>query len=131
MMMRIIIDFMYKNEINIDLIIMTTYEKNLSEPCLSLVKFNIKTIEGRLDKGEFKNMNINDFILFTNNELGFERKILIKIRDISYYENFKYYLEKEKLEKCLSGIYNIENVLSIYYKYYKKNDEIRIQNKSI
>ena len=102
---------------------MTTYKKNLSEPWFSLIKFKIKTIEGRLNKGEFKNMNINDFILFTNNELGFERKFIIEIKNITYYDNFQEYLEKETLEKCLPGLDNIEDGLKIYYRFYTKNDE--------
>jgi ASC-1-like (ASCH) protein len=50
---------------------MSIYEKNLSEPWFSLIKLRIKKVEGRLNKGDFANMNIGDFILFTNNELGF------------------------------------------------------------
>jgi hypothetical protein len=44
---------------------MSIYEKNLSEPWFSLIKLKIKTVEGRLNKGDFANMNIGDFILFT------------------------------------------------------------------
>ena len=44
---------------------MSIYEKNLSEPWFSLIKFRIKMVEGRLNKGDFANMNIGDFILFT------------------------------------------------------------------
>jgi ASC-1-like (ASCH) protein len=49
-------------------------KKNLSEPWFSLIKLKIKTVEGTLNKGDFANINIEDFIVFTNNELGFERK---------------------------------------------------------
>ena len=103
---------------------MSIYEKNLSEPWFSLIKLRIKKVEGRLTKGDFANMNIGDFILFTNNELGFERKFKIEIKGISYYENFQTYLETETLERCLPGIEDIENGLNVYYKYYKKSDEL-------
>ena len=86
---------------------MSIYEKNLSEPWFSLIKLGIKKVEGRLNKGDFANMNIGDFILFTNNELGFERKFKIEIKNISYYDNFKTYLENETLDKCLPSIDNI------------------------
>lgn len=108
---------------------MTCYEKNLSEPWFSLIKLNIKTVEGRLNKGDFSNMNIGDFILFTNNELGFERKCKMEIKNISYYDNFQIYLEKETLEKCLPGIDNIEQGLNVYYKYYEKKDELEYKIK--
>jgi ASC-1-like (ASCH) protein len=108
---------------------MSIYEKNLSEPWFSLIKLQIKKIEGRLNKGDFANMNIGDFILFTNNDLGFERKHKIEIKNISYYDNFKIYLETETLEKCLPGIDNIEDGLNIYYNYYKKSDELEYKIK--
>lgn len=57
---------------------MSIYEKNLSEPWFSLIKLKIKTVEGRLNKGDFANMNIGDSIVFTNNELGFERKFKLR-----------------------------------------------------
>jgi len=108
----------------------TFYEKFVSEPWFSLIKFRIKRIEGRLNKGDFAKMNIGDFIIFTNNELGFERKFIIEIKDISYYDNFQTYLENETLEKCLPGIDNIENGLNVYYKYYNKSDELEYKIKS-
>ena len=47
------------------------YSKHLSEPWFSLIKLNIKTCEGRLNKGDFSNMKENDikpkkFIMFTD-----------------------------------------------------------------
>lgn len=118
------------NEILDNWINMTSYEKNLSEPWFSLIKLHIKTVEGRLNKGDFANMNIGDIILFTNNELGFERTCKMQIKKIAYYDDFKTYLENEKLERCLPGIDNIEDGLNVYYKYYKKNDEAEYKIKA-
>ena len=70
------------------------------------------------------------FNLFTNNEFGFERKCKMEIKHISYYENFKTYLENETLEMCLPGIDNIEDGLNVYYKYYKKCDELEYKIKA-
>ena len=109
---------------------MSIYEKNLSEPWFSLIKLGIKDVEGRLNKGDFANMNIGDFILFTNNELGFERKFKIVIKNISYYDNFQTYLENETLERCLPCIDNMEDGLNVYYKYYKKSDELEYKIKA-
>ena len=98
---------------------MNTYEKNLSEPWFTLIKLKIKSVEGRLNKDTFK-----------NNELSFERKFTIQITDIVYYDNFKNYLEQEKLENCLPGIDTIEDGLNVYYKYYKKTDELKYKIKA-
>ncbi len=109
---------------------MTVYEKNLSEPWFSLIKLKNKSVEGRLNKGDFANMNVGDFIVFTNNELGFERKFTVEIKKITYYDNFQLYLENESLEKCLPGIDSMEEGLSVYYKYYSKNDEMKYKIKA-
>ena len=91
---------------------MSVFEKNLSEPWFSLIKLNIKSVEGRLNKGDFANMNVGDCILFTNNELGFERKFTVKINKINHFDNFEEYLENETLERCLPGIDNMEDGLN-------------------
>jgi len=109
---------------------MSIYEKNLSEPWFSLIKFRIKTVEGRLNRGDFANMQIGDIIIFTNNELDFERKFQIEIKNILYYDNFQTYLENESLDRCLPTIDTIENGLKIYYKYYKKQDELEYKIKA-
>jgi ASC-1-like (ASCH) protein len=110
---------------------MSIYEKNLSEPWFSLMKLGMKSVEGRLNKGDFAKMNIGDSIIFTNNELGFERKFKIEIKNISYYDNFRIYLENETIEKCLPGIDNIEDGINVYYKYYNKSDELEYKIKAL
>lgn len=110
---------------------MTTYEKNLSEPWFSLIKLKMKTVEGRLNKGDFANMRVGDFIIFINNEFGFERKFTIQIKNIVYYDDFQTYLENETLERCLPGVDNIEQGVSVYYKYYTKSDEMQYGIKAL
>lgn len=102
---------------------MTTYNKHLSEPWFSLIKLKIKTCEGRLNKDDFANMKKNDIIVFTNNDFDLKRSFSVKIKHIRHYNTFRDYLVKETLEKCLPGIDTIENGLSVYYKYFTKEDE--------
>lgn len=102
---------------------MTTIHKHLSEPWFSLIKVGIKKCEGRLNKGDFEEMNPGDFIVFENNDLGFPRSFRVKIISIQNYDTFESYLENETLENCLPGIESMEEGISIYYKYYKKSDE--------
>ena len=50
-----------------------TITKNISEPWFSLIKIGLKTVEGRLNKGDFASLTKGDCIKFVNNELGFIR----------------------------------------------------------
>ena len=109
---------------------MSTFEKELSEPWFSLTKYKIKKVEGRLNKGDFSKMQIGDSIFFTNNDLGFERSFLIKIKKISNYETFEEYLKNEGLEKTLPTVESIEDGIKVYYKYYTKNDELKYKIKA-
>lgn len=101
----------------------TTYTKNLSEPWFSLINVKKKTVEGRLNKGDFSNIKKNDIIIFENNDLGFERKFKVKITSLHKYDTFKEFLEKEKLDKCLPGIETINEGCFVYNKYYSKEDQ--------
>ena len=100
----------------------TKYIENVSEPWFSLIKLGLKTIEGRRNKGRFKEMKIGDIIKWTNNDFN-SRSVLTRIKNKNKYNTFKEYLETEGLQKCLPGIDTIENGLSVYFKYFTKKDE--------
>jgi ASC-1-like (ASCH) protein len=114
----------YDEEINEDEV--KIYTKNLSEPWFSLINLGLKTVEGRLKKGDFEKMKINDIIEWTNDEFE-KRQFKTKINEIKYYSTFEEYLINEGLKNCLPGIekYGINHGLSVYYKYYKKEDEVK------
>lgn len=98
------------------------FRKNVSEPWFTLIKINVKTCEGRLNKGDFSAMKTGDVIVFENDNFGFRstRKI---IKKVNIYLGFKEYLETEGLDKCLPGVDTIEEGVAIYHKYYSKEDE--------
>ena len=98
------------------------YRKHLSEPWFSLIKLGIKTVEGRLHKGDFSKMKISDNITFYNDDF-IPREITVRVKDIKYYRTFREYLEKETLNAALPGFTNIEDGLSVYYKYFSKGEE--------
>lgn len=102
---------------------MSSYTKHLSEPWFSLIKLGIKTCEGRLHKGDFSRMKKGDIIIFENNDFGTKRMCNVKITSTHKYKSFKEYLEHESLTKCLPGIDNMQEGLSVYYKYFTKKDE--------
>lgn len=98
------------------------YKKHLSEPWFSLVKLNIKTIEGRLNKGDFSKMKINDIIIFYNEDFNY-REIKVKITKINKFKSFEDYLRKETIKRCLPGFTSINDGLDVYYKYFTKQQE--------
>ena len=98
------------------------YKKHLSEPWFSLIKLNLKTVEGRLNKGDFSKMNIGDTIIFFNKDFEY-REIKVKITKINHFKTFKSYLQKETLKKTLPGFTNLNNGLKVYYKYFSIKQE--------
>lgn len=99
-------------------------EKNLSEPWFTAVCNQTKTIEGRLNKGDWIEIKVGDIIKFSNTELETKREILVKITKINYFESFREYLETEGLEHCLPSIKTIEDGLSsVYDQIFTQNDQ--------
>lgn len=101
------------------------YTKVVSEPWFTLIRLGLKTVEGRLKKGEFDTMRVGDKIRFVNGDLGFRREVDVVIKGITCYSSFNDYLWSEGLEKTLpgAGIRDIGEALSVYYKYYTKEEE--------
>lgn len=98
------------------------YKEAVSEPWFSLISLGLKIVEGRKNKGRFKEMKVGDIIEWTNNDFGF-RSVLTEIIGKEIYPTFQEYLETEGLQKCLPTIHNIEQGLSVYFTYYTKDDE--------
>ncbi len=98
------------------------YIEHLSEPWFSLISLGLKTIEGRKNKGRFKDMQVGEIIEWHNDDF-LPRMIKTKIIGKRTYNTFREYLEKEGLDKCLPGIPSLDHGLSVYYKYFTKEDE--------
>ena len=98
------------------------YTKHVSEPWFSLIYLGIKSVEGRLNKGQFKEMKVNDQIKWINEDFNY-REVITRIVSKQKYKTFEDYLKHEGLEKCLPAITSIDDGLSVYYKYYSKKDE--------
>lgn len=105
-------------------IIEPNYIEHLSEPWFSLILLGLKTVEGRKNKGKFKDMKIGETIMWTNSDF-MERKVMTRIIGKDEYPTFEKYLEIEGLDKCLPGMekFGLEHGLSVYFKYYTKEDE--------
>ncbi len=101
-----------------------TYVENVSEPWFTLIQLGLKTVEARKNKGKFKEMKVGDTIEWRNNNFK-PRSFLTQVIGKAEYPNFKTYLETEGLDKCLPNMekYGIEHGLSVYYKFYTKEEE--------
>ena len=92
---------------------------HVQDPWYSLIVNSVKTVEGRLHKGKFGNINIGDILNVTNNV----DMIQLKVIRVTKYSSFKEYLNKEGLDKTLPGINTIEIGCNVYYQFYTKDDE--------
>lgn len=98
------------------------YIENLSEPWFTLISLGLKTVEGRKNKGRFKEMKVGDIVQWINNDFT-PRSFLTEITAKTEYDTFGEYLETEGLDKCLPGIKDLDTGLSVYYKYFTREDE--------
>ena len=100
------------------------YTKNVSEPWFSLIQLGLKTVEGRLDKGDFHNMKPGDIVEWTNDDF-LHRRVFTRITRKNNYKTFAEYLTAEGLDHCLPGMekYGMPHGLAVYYKYFTKADE--------
>ena len=98
------------------------YVEHLSEPWFTLISLGLKKVEGRKNKGKFKDMKVGEIIEWTNSDFK-ERKVRTKVIGKKEYNSFKEYLKGEGLQKCLPGIPSLKHGLSVYFKYYTKEDE--------
>ena len=72
---------------------MKEFNKHLSEPWFSLIKLGLKSVEGRLNKGEFSKFKKNDIVVWTNNDFGNLRSVKTKIKSNVFFKWIKF-LEK-------------------------------------
>lgn len=105
-------------------IIPTYPEEHLSEPWFSLISMGLKTVEGRKNKGKYKEMKVGDVIEWVNDDFK-HRSIMTRVIGKNVYSTFKEYLETEGLENCLPGMPDITYGLSVYYKYFTSEDEAK------
>jgi len=98
--------------------------KHLSEPWFSLIMIDSKTIEGRLNQGDWAEMREGDKIDFYNEDFGFNRSYRAVIVSKKVYPSFETYLRTEGLHKTLPSIEKFEDGLKIYRLFYKPEEEM-------
>jgi len=96
---------------------MQTISLDVQEPYLSLILNEKKIVEGRLNKGKFKDLKIGDILLIGPDE----KRYLIERTTL--YKSFREMIEKEGIENVIPDKYNIDDAEAVYYKFYTKEQE--------
>lgn len=107
---------------NTNLTQIVKFKKHMSEPWFSLVCCGFKNTEARLNIGDWINIEVGDYIKFTNDNFDQIREIIVKINNINIYNSFYDYLKNENIGKCLPTIKNINDGVKVYEQYYRIDD---------
>lgn len=108
---------------------MVIIKKHLSQPWFDYVQNGIKTVEGRLDRGDFAKLQLGDEILFYNDDndsisnISFYQEILCHVLKIIKYRSFKELLEQEGVRNVIPGR-NLDEAIRIYRMIYNEEDEM-------
>jgi ASC-1-like (ASCH) protein len=90
---------------------------NVQEPYLGYIKDGTKTIEGRLNKGKFKEIEVDDILEIS----GLTKKFTVTAK-----RNYKTFLEMvtaEGFEKIIPDKLNPADAANVYYKFFTKEQE--------
>ena len=91
----------------------------LKEPWFSYIKEGKKTIEGRINKGLFRQLQPGKNVIFTN---GYNQ-VKVKIIGKNEYSSFEEMLKKESLGSVLPNIKSIQEGVNIYRQYFTEDVE--------
>lgn len=89
------------------------------EPWLNEIISGRKKYEGRVNKGDWLNLKLNDNIIFYDDK---GNEVKVKVINLKYFQNFT--LAYEYLGKNLIPLYNINrnNVEKLYLNYYTSEE---------
>lgn len=98
------------------------YKENVQEPWFGYIKSGMKTVEGRLDRGDWKNMKVGDWIVWKTP--GNDVTVLTRVVGIRRFGNFKEMIENGGVGNVLPGYSEAEKgVEEVYYKFYSQKLE--------
>ena len=101
---------------------------NVSEPWFSLIQAGTKSVEGRLAKSRFAEIQPGEIIRWTNEEQKTKsgkpqlREVMTRVNAVVYYPDFEKYLATERLKNCLPGVRTIKDGVAVYHKFYPKEE---------
>lgn len=97
---------------------MNLHNLNVQEPYFSYIQSGKKTVEGRLNKGKFKEIKPGDTIIFNDLETN-----PFKVLETNLYSSFSEMIKSETLEKTVPDKKTIQDAVDVYYKFYTKAQE--------
>jgi len=90
-------------------------ELDVQEPFLSFIKSGKKKVEGRLAKEKYLNLENGDLIKI--NDVG------VRIKGVTKYQSFEEMLIMEGVKNVIPNAKNLDEAVSVYYKFYSREDE--------
>lgn len=93
------------------------YSFSVQEPWRSFLLNGQKTIEGRLKKGKFAQLQVGDFLELEESEAVFE------VLRLTSYPTFSAMLINEGLEKVLPKVKDLAAGEAIYYQFFTPEQE--------
>jgi ASC-1-like (ASCH) protein len=95
---------------------MDLYESNVQEPYYSYITNGQKTVEGRLNKGKFAQIQVGDHLLINSgSKFKVERK--------TNYDSFLEMVEAEGVKNVVPDKKEIEEAVNVYYNFFTKEQE--------
>lgn len=102
---------------------MARYYYNMQEPYFSFLKAGKKTIEGRLKKGKYSSIAVEDTIIVQNQDGPGE--VNVEVVGLRSYPSFLDMLTKENYSKALPDVTSPQEGSDIYRRFYTEDDEYR------
>lgn len=97
------------------------YHNHRAEPYFTFLKNGQKTIEGRVQKGWYRNVKPGDEIeVYNENETD---SILTKVIRVTQYPSIRDMLTKESINKLLPDVDTIDRGIRVYKKFYTSEQE--------
>ncbi|MFA5000021.1 MAG: ASCH domain-containing protein [Patescibacteria group bacterium] len=96
---------------------MSIISLDVQEPYLSFILNGQKTVEGRLNKGKFKELKVGDKL-----SIGPDEKLFI-VDQINNYDGFRNMIIGEGLKNVIPDKNTLEEAEAVYYKFYTKEQE--------
>jgi len=91
--------------------------KNIVEPYMSFILSGQKTIEGRLNYGKFKDLEVGDVLHIGPDEIKFT------IERLNVYRSFREMIQNEGIENVVPDKNTIDEAVEVYYRFYTKEQE--------
>lgn len=111
---------------------MATYESGRESYLLDYILEGKKTIEGRLNRGKFRNYKVGDTIWLRRDyrdeygrlQDGEPRQACVEITAIRHYASFADMIEAEGYRTVVPGAENAEAALAVYNSYYTTDEQL-------